>query len=123
MALLYLVNVLYWFVLQGTGNLYCFEHNENTRKSVCMSSSLSTLSHFFMEDILVTFLLGICCLEFSECVCFLSGLWKILVSISSSCINRIPVRVPSRPNNFLAGLKLVNGPLYIVVRLMMCTIV
>jgi len=35
-----------------------------------MSSSISILSHFFVEDILVTFLLGICCLEFSECVCF-----------------------------------------------------
>jgi len=51
---------------------------------------------------------------------FLSGLWKIIVSISSSCIHRIPVYVPSRPYNFLAGLKLLNGSLYIVVRVM-CT--
>ena len=122
-TLLYLVNVLHQFVLHGTGNLYYFEHNENPRKSVCMSSSVSALSHFIVEDILVTFLLDICCLEFSECGYFLSGLCKILVSVSISCINHAPLYVPSRPNNFLTLLKLLNGTLYIVVRLMMCSIV
>ena len=53
----------------------------------------------------------------------LSGLCKILVSISSSCVTHTPEYVRSRPNNFLAGLKLLNGPLYIVVRLMMRSIV
>lgn len=56
-------------------------------------------------------------------VFFLSGLCKIIVSISSYFISHIPLYVSSRPNNFLAGLKLLNVPLYVVVRLMMCTIV
>jgi hypothetical protein len=48
-------------------------------------------------------------------------------SVQNSCFNiqfsvdYTPVYVPSRPNNFLAGLKLLNGPLCVVVRLMMCT--